>query len=213
MDQDYLTSADYDFNQNTSLHPLLSQSHTRPVLRHNPISIVQSKSDGSGNRIVPDFALDAAPRRVVHHDTSHRNHESFAARRGHHTSSLERTRYLHQHQLLPHHHNRRLPAQLDFHHHNIDVKSHQRAGSTPPAAVSDGGHVSALRFAENKRQSHSASHTPFSVNAHHLHSDSQVSSCFASEQGGTNVRGLAASAAVTAVVVSGVTTFSTADAS
>lgn len=215
MDQDYLTSADFDFSQNTSLHPLLSQSHTRPVLRHNPISIVQSKSDGSGDRIVADFVLDSAPRRVIHHvnDSLHRNHESFAARRGHLSSSLERTRHLHQHQLLPHQQSRRVPAKLDLHHHNIDIKSHQRAGSTPPAAVSDGGHTSALRFAENKRHSHSASHTPFSMNAHHLHShsDSQGSSRFASEQGGTNARGPAAGAAVTAVVVSGVTTFSIAN--
>jgi len=211
MDQDYLTSADSYFNHNISPPP----PSTRSLFRHNPVSIVQSKSEGSGssNGSSNDFGLEPAPTYHIE-DSMRTNHDSFAARRGHLSSSLERTHHLHQHQLPHlHQHNRHSKVHLDLHHSRQPHHSkHKRAGSTPPAPLSDGGHASALRFSENKRHSHSTSHTPFSSNSQlNSHSSSRTSFQLAPEQLGATNRSVVLGATVTPVVVTGFTAFSTAE--
>jgi len=161
VDQDYLTSVDSYFNDNTSPPPFLSseEGYPRPVFRHGSASIVQSKSEGSG---VSGFSVDSllpqtAP---VHHTVDSSTHQSFASRRGHLSSSLERTHHVQNQpphlRENPYHHRHHVNA---YHPHHPYTQ--KRAGSTPPAPhVDDGGHISALRFAEHKRHSHSASQIP-----------------------------------------------------
>ncbi|KAJ3781599.1 hypothetical protein GGU10DRAFT_101634 [Lentinula aff. detonsa] len=181
MDQDYLASSDSYFHSKTSPPPTQSESHSRPMFDHRPGSIVQTQSEGNGHGSLADLA-------------SSTNIADNEYRKG---QSLERSHH-------PHH--------LYHHlHHPYNVKKQMRAGSTPPAPLSsllDGGHTHALRFAEPKSHSHSASHTPFSLYSQ-SHSSSRTSfGLLSSEQTGS-IRAMPVSATVTPVVVSGVTVAST----
>jgi hypothetical protein len=186
MDQDYLTSPDSYFHRNLSpLPPLSPGSYALPVFRHKPTSIVHSTSEGSGSGNSANLAFHSATHQVTHHVG-----ESFAARRGHLSSSLERTHHMHQH--------------LDIHHSRHPfMKKHKRAGSTPPAPLSSGGHINTLRFTENKRHSQSASHT-----LSNSRSDSRTSFALASSEQVGSMRDVVVNATVTPMVVPGVAAFS-----
>ncbi|KAF9063322.1 kinase-like domain-containing protein [Rhodocollybia butyracea] len=186
LDQDYLTSGDSYF-RNTTSPPPLSENHARPVFRHN-LSITHSTSEGSTGSIAEFSVTDLVP-------------ESFASRRGHLSSSLERPHNTRQN---PHH-----PQHIPLHqlHQPYTIKKHRRAGSTPPALTSlmDGGYASALRFKENKRHSQSASHTPFSGYPHTSANSLGPIGRHAPEHSGP-ARAAPVTATITPVVVSGVTT-------
>ncbi|KAF8828059.1 hypothetical protein HHX47_DHR4000581 [Lentinula edodes] len=189
MDQDYLTSSESYFQRNISPPPI--QSESRPLFHHRPGSIIQTKSEGHRRSTFADLALETSVIEVPE------NVADREPRRGHVSSSLERSHH------TSHHH----------FHHPYNLKKQMRAGSTPPAPLSsllDDGHTSTLRFSEHKSHSHSASHTPFSVYSH-SHSSSRTSfGLLASEQTGP-IRAMPVSAMVTPVVVTGVNVTSAAE--
>ncbi|KAJ3773661.1 hypothetical protein FB446DRAFT_732090 [Lentinula raphanica] len=191
MDQDYLTSSESYFNSQTSPPPIPSENHNRSVFHHSG-SIVQTKSEGGQHHRLADLANASDKLNPNVNDELSSFHREKAS------SSLERSHH-------PHFHHHR-------HTHPYNVQKQTRAGSTPPAPRSsllDGGHINALRFAEHKNHTHSASHTPFSVYSQ-SHSSSRTSiGLLSSELEAGSIRAQPVSATVTPVVVSGVTVGST----